>query len=108
MYLLGYALECRLKARLMEQHGVYHLNALEERLSTRLGTPVDVRTHSIAYLLELTGANDRLRGEIRRDYNTCVRWRVDWRYNPDAGNKADCDAFFECADRFMEFVGSSV
>ena len=87
---------------------MYHLAALEKKLTERLGVPVDLRTHSIAYLFELTEANNRLSDGIRRDYNVCVRWRVDWRYDPDAGNMRDCDEFFECGDRFMKFIDSSV
>lgn len=108
MYLLGYAIECRLKARLMERHGVYRLDALEERLSSRLGAEVELKTHSLAYLFELADAHRRLRGHVRRDYNMCVRRRVDWRYSPDAGNKEDCNAFLQCAERLMKFIDANV
>jgi HEPN domain-containing protein len=108
MYLMGYALECSLKARLMERHDVRHLDDLAERLSRRFGKPVDPKKHSLAYLFELTEANARLSGAARRAYNACVRWRVDWRYDPHGGTREDCDAFFECAARFLRFVESSV
>lgn len=56
MYLAGYSIECKLKARLMEMYNLDRLEQLETEIERRLGRPVDVFTHSIEVLFGLTGA----------------------------------------------------
>ncbi len=108
MYMLGYALECSIKARLMERHRLLTLMDLESHLASRRGKDVSLRTHSLEELLELTGTSHRLSRETRRAYNLCRTWRVDWRYSPDNGKEVDCGDFFESCDRFLSFVRTSV
>ncbi len=47
MYLAGYHIECKLKARLMEIFEAWNLVELEEELSRRAGKPVIAFTHNI-------------------------------------------------------------
>ena len=111
MYLLGYAVECKLKARLMEIHRARTLGELEERLSKRIGTRVQLtgkEGHSIVRLVELTGARTRMDRETFIAYTMCAHWRVDWRYDPQEGKETECQEFFESATRFLGFVASSI
>ncbi|MHC4235553.1 MAG: hypothetical protein ACYSUQ_10600 [Planctomycetota bacterium] len=107
MYLLGYAVECSLKARLMERLGAHHLPDLEKELSARLRKQIDLRTHSLDVLLEYTNCEHRL-GDVREDFNICRRWRVEWRYSPSLGTAPECEEFFEASEAFLRFVAHNV
>ncbi|HUU83426.1 MAG TPA: hypothetical protein VM243_07980 [Phycisphaerae bacterium] len=107
MYMLGYAVECSLKARLMERFSAFHLQDLERELSDRLQKQVDLRTHSLDILLEYTQSEHRL-SEIGEDFNVCRRWRVEWRYRPTLGTEQACEEFFEACDAFLLFVAHNV
>ena len=51
MYMMGYSVECSIKARLMERFTSPNLEELEAELSRRLRTRVDLRTHSLSVLM---------------------------------------------------------
>jgi hypothetical protein len=110
MYLLGYAVECSLKARLMERFGVSTLSGLERELGRRIGQEVNLRTHSLDLLFEFTKAEHRLDGDgsQRRAFNRCRTWNVNWRYDPFGGDEVECLDFFEACNRFLGFVETSV
>jgi len=72
MYLLGYAVECTLKARLMERHGMWHLERLQRHLSRRFGRPVDLLTHSLHDLMEWTSSRHRLATSCADRGASCV------------------------------------
>ncbi|MBN2196316.1 MAG: hypothetical protein JW751_26115 [Polyangiaceae bacterium] len=110
MYLAGYSIECKLKVRLMEMFGVWNLRDLEAELERRLGSTPDLFTHSIEVLLELTGARDRVgqRREIQIAFNKCNEWRPAWRYAPDAGTAAECEAFLDAVETFGQFIERSI
>ena len=107
MYLLGYAVECSLKARLMERFRTRHLQDLEKVLSDRMKKRVELLTHSLDDLLEYTQSEHRL-GNVRVDCNICRRWRVEWRYMPSQGTEQECEDFFEACDAFVGFVEKNV
>ena len=107
MYMLGYSVECSLKAKLMERFESRNLRALQEALSKRLKKKVDLLTHSLDDLLEYTHAEHRL-GALRVDFGVCRKWRVAWRYSPDNGSERTCRGFFEACDRVLEFVAKSI
>ncbi len=112
MYLRGYEIECILKARLMERYNCLSLAELEQKLSRRSRRKIDLRTHSIEYLFELTGARPRLvtaQGDRSAlfAFQRVNRWTVDWRYDPAEGDEPNCTAFFESADRFVQFISGS-
>jgi acid stress-induced BolA-like protein IbaG/YrbA len=66
MYLAGYSIECKLKARLMEMYNLSRLEQLEDEIEHRLQHPVNVFTHSIEVLFTFTGARDRLLANPKR------------------------------------------
>ncbi len=113
MYLAGYSIECKLKARLMEMYNLDRLEQLETEIERRLGRPVDVFTHSIEVLFGLTGARDRLLNDPRRStalraYHSCNAWKPAWRYKSDDGNEDDCNTFMEAVDAFGQFIDHNV
>lgn len=114
MYLMGYAVECTLKARLMEVHRARTLTSLERALSKRHRKTVRLtgaEGHSIARLVELAdGLPERIKSQsgTQGDYADCVTWRVEWRYDPDAGTEKDCSRFFAAAERFLRFVDANL
>jgi hypothetical protein len=69
-----------------------------------------VFTHSIEVLLDLTGARDRVGQdrEVQMAFNKCNEWRPAWRYSPDAGTAAECEAFFGAVERFGRFIERSI
>lgn len=109
MYMMGYAVECRLKSLLMEKFQATTLDQLEEALRRRLKRDVDVRDHSIERLFDLLEIRDKLLAKDRntenlRAFNRCNRWNVSWRYRPDEGNEEDCRVFFDAVKRFLRFI----
>ncbi|RLB99598.1 MAG: hypothetical protein DRI57_33365 [Deltaproteobacteria bacterium] len=103
MYLAGYYIECRLKARLMEMYGIWTLEELETRLSQRTGKPVRAFTHSIEVLMTHTGALSRMDGKVRRSFAMCNQWKTDWRYDPD-----ECETFIEAVEILGRFIDRSI
>jgi hypothetical protein len=108
MYMLGYAIECKLKAKLMEKYGVHTLTQLEDELSRRDGNKIKLGIHSLPKLFELTKADHRLDSEQRRRFSVCGSWDHNWRYDPSDGNETECDDFFGATGWFLEFVKGSV
>ena len=108
MYLLGYAVECNLKAKLMERYGHQHLEALQAYLQTRFRPDVDVFTHSLHDLMTWTEGETRIAQSLQRQWGQVCKWQVDWRYSPDAGTKLECKNFFEAAERVLGFIQRSV
>ncbi len=113
MYMAGYSVECRLKARLMERYDLNTLAQLDEEIERRLGHRVNVFTHSIEVLFGLTGARDRLlRDRVHpsalRAYQWCNRWKPAWRYMPDEGSEDECNGFMVAVREFGSFVTNNV
>ena len=114
MYVLGYAVECTLKARLMEKYNARTLGDLEKILKKRFkGETIDLKIHSIEHLFFLTGVRDRLEAKGKNDanlraYRQCNQWNVSWRYDPDGGNRDKCDFFFENVATFLKFLSHSL
>lgn len=113
MYLAGYSIECKLKARLMEMYDIDKLELLEEEIERKVGHRVNVFTHSIELLFGLTGVRDRLLNDPKkpstlRSYQQCNTWRPAWRYKPDDGAEGDCKTFMEAIQEFSEFIDKNV
>jgi len=113
MYLAGYSIECKLKARLMEVYNLDKLEQLEDEIKQRVGYPVDVFTHSIEVLFGLTGARDRMLGDPKRptalrSYHRCNAWSPAWRYKPDDGSEDDCKTFMDAVEDFGKFIDHNV
>lgn len=107
MYLLGYAVECSLKAKLMERYDVRRLEQLEALLSGRLQRPIDLFQHSLQILMDWTEAEHRMDRVTRAQWGTVRRWRVDWRYNP-MGAESDWKQYSEAVDGVLRFIRGSV
>ena len=113
MYLGGYSVECRLKARLMERYHLDRLEQLEDEIANRLGRQVNVFTHSIEALFVLTGARDRLLQDPRHPtalsaFQRCNRWKPAWRYNPNDGTEDECDDFMEAVEEFGRYITNNI
>ncbi len=111
MYLAGYAVECRLKAKLMEILNVWNLDELESQLARRFRQRLSLRTHELEILMtfldRLVGIRSRMRKEILRDYTLCSRWQTQFRYSPLDATKYECESFFEAVERFSKFISTS-
>lgn len=113
MYLAGYVIECRLKARLMEMHGCLTLKELGRRLSARYPRATEsITTHNIEALLSYTGVLERMQAhadmDTKRAYYLCRTWRTSWRYHPEQGNEHECTAFLNAVDRLSRFIARAV
>ncbi len=108
MYLMGYAIECSLKASLMQMYRVRTLATLQARLSHRLRTEVDLQTHSLKRLMEWTDAEHRMDGDTRKNWGTVRKWTVHWRYNPNEASEAECRDFCGAAFAVLRFIRNSI
>lgn len=108
MYLAGYYIECKLKARLMEMYDIWTLEELESKLSQRTGKPIKAFTHSIEVLMTHTGALKRMDSTARRSFVKCNRWRTDWRYDPSNGSKDECETFIKAVETLGHFIDRNV
>jgi HEPN domain-containing protein len=108
LYLGGYAVECLLKARLMQIYGCRHLGELEEELLRRgvLGADQTVFTHHLERLLRLTGAQNRLRQNHTgwRSFVTANRWIPAWRYSSDLSNENDAEDFLNSVRELLRWI----
>jgi HEPN domain-containing protein len=99
IYLAGYSIECRLKAKLMRMFDCRHLQELEEELQRRgvLRLNATVFTHQLEVLLQLAQGVDRLRTNKRLwpQFALVNRWIPAWRYSADLSNKDDAEDFLD-------------
>jgi len=96
MYLAGYAVECRLKYKLMQMWQCVTLKQLEVRLQRRQAA-FNPFTHSLRVLLRVAGGLERLQanGELWGRFAATVNaWQPAWRYRGDLGNAADAADFW--------------
>jgi hypothetical protein len=113
MYLMGYAVECKLKVRLIEKFEVDNLKQLEDKLQIKWKKTVDTGTHSIEYLFSFTDARARLVGPqgdqtYLKAFHLCRSWRTEWRYRPENGKENECAQFFEAVERFLRFMDQHI
>jgi HEPN domain-containing protein len=108
LYLAGYAIECRLKTKLMRMFDCRHLQELEEELQRRgaLAGRETVFTHQLEVLLQLTQARDRLRSErqVWPQFALANRWLPAWRYSADLSNKEDAEDFLSAVDSVLRWI----
>ena len=120
MYLGGYAIECKLKAQLMEYASVETLEELEEWAQRRTGEVLKLTTHSIPLLLSLHPVSGTLfelvpgkkltsyQDQVLRSFLVCNQWTPSWRYRPDDGSEKECARFFEALDVCLRFIENSI
>lgn len=102
VYLAGYALECKLKHKLMVERGAQRLGVLEERLHW------DPYRHSLDELGAKLSGWERMKqnnASFRLAWEQVRMWQVSWRYAPerldDLGGRAAGEGDREAARRFM-------
>jgi hypothetical protein len=99
MYLAGYSVECLLKSKLMQRFDCHDLKELETHLRTKqlMRTADTVFSHQLYFLLQLTGALDRLRMNRQAwlAFATVNAWVPAWRYSPLARTKQEAKEFVD-------------
>jgi hypothetical protein len=113
MYLAGYSIECKLKVKLMEMFKVSNLKELEAKIEEQTGRSINVFTHSIELLFDLTGVLQRLCKEPKNPsvltaYRRCNTWQPNWRYKSDDGKQDDCESFLDAVQKFGRFVDNNI
>lgn len=102
MYLAGYAVECLLKAYLIQQMNAQTLGdateALDRRRTGRGSPPIRniLRTavgHKIAYPLALTNLPTDSAGYDAKLWGRLAEWQSSWRYESRAPNSSKAQAF---------------
>jgi HEPN domain-containing protein len=106
MYLAGYAVECRLKWKLMQRWQCRTLVQLEEDLQEH-GIEQSPFTHNLKVLLRLAGGLERMQQNQRlwgSFSDTVNRWRPAWRYNPDVSTREQAEDFLEVAKDVLRWI----
>lgn len=108
MYLGGSAIECQLKAKLM---AAYQARTIEELERKTGGKSKGLWDHNLFALLGmLREKNPSFPGtnlKFHQAFNLCGVWKSNWRYNPNDGNKADCDSFMKAIDVVQKFIDAN-
>lgn len=108
MYVSGYAVECILKVRLMRKFGSDHLQGLEEELERRrlLGSNRTVYTHQLLRLLQLTGAEQRMRrdAQVWGQFSIVNRWVPAWRYASIPTGEDEATLFLAAIERVLGWI----
>lgn len=108
MYTVGYAVECGIKAKLMNAFNCQHLDDLAQTLFKRgtINRPEGVYTHNLELLWTWLPNARRVRRDPQHvgDINLINRWTVDWRYNPDNGRELDATDFLTAAERVLQLI----
>jgi hypothetical protein len=94
MYLAGYAVECWLKSRLMEQYAVRHLDQLEAKIRKAAGAS-GLPLHDLGMLKRLARVSSGHDPRLRAAFDTCEQWTTSWRYDPQDGDRKTCERFME-------------
>ena len=101
MYMVGYAVECLLKTRLMHIYDCKNLRELEDLLRQRSILPANrtVFTHQLEDLLRLTPGYNRLRQDRARwhIFQVVNLWTPQWRYIAK-------QTTYQEASRFLTFI----
>lgn len=112
MYIAGYAIECLLKAKLMQMFDCKTLQKLEARLRGlgRLSTDGSLYTHQLVLLLKLTGRFDVLRSDVAtwRYFLLANAWLPAWRYEPSLGTATEAEKFLKASDAIIAWVENNV
>ncbi len=112
MYVAGYAIECLIKAKLMERFKQSNLEDLEAELKRRHVIPqrASLFDHRFELYVKASGRSDVLKSDhaLWRSFNIANRWVPSWRYNPDLSNRADAEDFLLAIDTMLEWIKNSV
>lgn len=112
MYIAGYAIECLLKAKLMEQYGGLHLAGLQEKLVERrqIGESQTLFSHELTFLLGLTGALPRLLMDRdgQKSFRLVNQWVPAWRYNVRCTGREDADDFLKAVESIQQWITNNI
>jgi hypothetical protein len=112
MYIAGYAVECLIKAKLMEMFGKKNLEELEAELKRRNLIPRDssLFDHRIELYLRASGRLDALRENtpVWRSFSAANQWVPSWRYNPDLSSQPDAEGFLAAVDSLLEWISKNI
>lgn len=108
MYLLGYAVECRLKAYVMRQLGADILRDAEEAYEKQFREPISLTSgHDLTYLCEVADSLDlgtTKDGSIFGTRQEVCRWRHHWRYEWRDPRSDDARRFRDSVLAFDKWV----
>jgi HEPN domain-containing protein len=112
MYMAGYAVECLLKAKLMQKYSCRTLHELEDELQRRgiLAEHTTVFIHHLELLLRLTQPLDQLRQHrmLWPQFALVNRWIPAWRYTADMANRQDAADFLAVVAQIMQWLEHNV
>lgn len=111
MYLSGYAVECRLKTKLMQMYGCRNLGELEQTLRDRGELRgAGIFTHLLMNLVRLTGALDRFRNasEHWRQFTLVNQWVPAWRYTADESDHDNAHAFLKAVEHTLHWIETNI
>lgn len=106
MYLAGYAIECKIKAKAMESHRVNTLADLRDKLGLKEDK---VYSHGlealVADLLPKDAAKRLYEGEARTAFVTQVnKWSPQWRYSGGNPSVSEAKNFLGAVDAVWEWL----
>jgi HEPN domain-containing protein len=110
MYMAGYAVECRLKYKLMRRWNCFTLEQLEDKLNGK-GIVQSPFTHSLMTLLRLAGGLDRLGNNtvLWGKFSGYVnRWEPAWRYAPDLGNRSHAEDILDYVKEVLRWIENNL
>ena len=105
-YMAGYAIECRLKAKLMEERNVQTLEDLEGIFSKKM------RIHNLDELgVELSGWRRISRNkEFLTSWSVVRSWSVTWRYQSEFAQSdwSETEHFLDCVGKALIWLENSL
>ena len=116
MYLAGYAVECILKAYMIQYIGTQTLGSAVDRLNARRHSkgiePVEniarsAAGHRIMYLLQLTDLFQKP-GYDQQIWGRVARWTSSWRYETDRVERDQAIQFVRDVEAVVKWVSSKV
>jgi len=111
MYMAGYAVECRLKYKLLEQWSCRTLEELEDELEKK-GNLRSLYTHSLKVLLRLAGGLERLQQHNKVLWSKFAAvvdaWQPAWRYSTDLGDHDEAENFLAAAKAVITWIDNSL
>ena len=110
MYLAGYAVECKLKARLLDQHKVATLAELERVLQRKIKRRIGLYVHHLNALGSLLVGWNRLSGfpAFQRCWSVALSWSVGWRYAREHVLAPEARAFLSSIEECLRWIDRSV
>lgn len=104
MYLAGYAIECKLKAKLIYQLRVLTLEELEHKMGAAL------RIHNLEELASnLMGWKQALtQSKFKRNWSHVRVWSVTWRYDREVSDPAKAEKFIASVDEVLKWLENNV